>query len=1389
MSLGSIHQQVVQEASVLIGSDNSGGSGFFVAPGQILTCAHVINSILKQVDTVRVRLRNGTILSCLPARIEVREDVDLALLQVEETDSPVLKLGSTDALGEECFVYGYPEGRYREGDSILLTYEGPYGKFNEGLKFKGSRVTVGFSGSAVVSQRTGNVIGVLSRTMSENHPIGGRAIPTEVIVKSFPRLTIPDDRAGRNNTASLPFEHIECVGRDSEIARVTKAAIDHATVLVFGEPGIGKSLVASKAAARLRSLDSDSGTVQWIDASDVDQPIELIDRILSTIIATANHPKDKNIYSFARKILSGIPNITLIIDSIQSDNVAANAIGKGIPGNVRVIGTSNSRLSIFKERIRLLSLSPEDSHRLFLMGLDDPHPSVQDTNAIERICEAVEFHPLAISLLSAKCASESLPPEDLATKLTDELSIWKETQQADLDQGSLLNISISSSVQQLTERELLTLVQIVFSPRNVTLPLITEAVAFAFGPEPAAPIGSLVRRNLISRTNNILSTHSLVRGYVASSNSARKLQCQSALVLATASTLPNFTVDSWDIHSSELFSFLMDIADLSGDLTEQTQRLLLIIQLWMLDDSSPLALLSLLGLLHRSAQHIATSIDEIASDLRFPASLSLANFLRSIGNHDAAISLLHSIVDEALPPEEEAHVRISIANATMMVNGFEESAIQLLRARNLARSVGSDILLASSTGQLGRLAFEMQLFAPALQYYRSALHLYEKWNHLQGISACNHYLGIIARNLGFYEDTITHLRKAIEVDRELQDPMGELQSLSELAKTPGCDIPYISSRLKELATRLEGQGTKGGVGKARFLQGDLIAYSGVADSELSKALPHYEAALAAFELAQDTLSVSQVLGQIGLTMYWLDRLEEAEQYTHRALQSYSQTGNSKGIGLSLVQMAHILIKRGRPETAERILWQSIPVLTEVRSGLMAHVTELLDDPAALNNPDCCVLARGNPSGEIFDPTNLHENSALTEAFASARVIGYEDTLQNALPLSLALMHPFELPIHTVQAGAEEGLSENEALDLIRALHDTRLIRDSSLEKGRLGGVRLLGDLDDLPTSQVTTAVDLAAKLVSLAQPNQLLSNQYLLEPKVVIALSLRLNGIGGWLHIKSDTLDTLVNNATSLLTDDGSPAAAVLCLEALFAQPCVTCAFSISRAALENNLGTVFGALEMYKEAIELLRHALDHLPDHVGIDEKNELEDLRGKITSNLGHQYLGQGEYERAWEHFRNALIVHQKVNGIVHRSTAIDLCNLGQVRANQGNAVSSIILYKRALAIWASLGLSSDREAIMVNVHMAAPLFGIGKTQEAEAILRQACEALEQEPYAFSLDHFQALKRLSLLLMATDRHSEAKQHLSTAQVIANLRFGSRTGFHREVIELIETCDAAPK
>jgi hypothetical protein len=182
----SLADDLLPPCTVRIGVRKShSGSGFFVTPRLIATCAHVIPSSSdprQPADASELAVEG---LDGGSHEVEVKEfdaDVDLALLRVSSTAShPCVLLDAAPIISRDrMHTFAYPEG-HTEGVPRTLEAEGRTGAHR--WIFKGDQIQRGMSGSPLLNLRTGGVSGVINRTKGKSTDFGGYAIPISDLLK------------------------------------------------------------------------------------------------------------------------------------------------------------------------------------------------------------------------------------------------------------------------------------------------------------------------------------------------------------------------------------------------------------------------------------------------------------------------------------------------------------------------------------------------------------------------------------------------------------------------------------------------------------------------------------------------------------------------------------------------------------------------------------------------------------------------------------------------------------------------------------------------------------------------------------------------------------------------------------------------------------------------------------------------------------------------------------------------------------------------------------------------------------------------------------------------------------------------------------------------------
>ncbi len=156
------------------------GSGWAVAPGLIVTNAHVVAG----AHDTTVTTQGGSELEATPVYYSPRND--LALLRVG-AEIPSLPISTRRPPGSAAAVLGYPEnGPYslapaRIGETRETLSEDSYGRgpIDRTITAIGGSVRSGNSGGPLVNAR-GEVVGIVFAATTEGAP-GGFAIPAELV--------------------------------------------------------------------------------------------------------------------------------------------------------------------------------------------------------------------------------------------------------------------------------------------------------------------------------------------------------------------------------------------------------------------------------------------------------------------------------------------------------------------------------------------------------------------------------------------------------------------------------------------------------------------------------------------------------------------------------------------------------------------------------------------------------------------------------------------------------------------------------------------------------------------------------------------------------------------------------------------------------------------------------------------------------------------------------------------------------------------------------------------------------------------------------------------------------------------------------------------------------
>ncbi len=173
----------VRGCAVQIIQEDGGGTGFFIAPRLVVTCAHVLFDDGQPVPS-RIQSHGQSALVDFRSVLHAMDD-DIALIATAWAQDVYLPIDDDLRVGDRVYAWGFADD-YPQGDSVTLEYEGPTRAQRPLLKFKDGQVRPGMSGAPLLSQRTGAVCGIITLTRDRRTSLGGRAIPVATLYSLIP---------------------------------------------------------------------------------------------------------------------------------------------------------------------------------------------------------------------------------------------------------------------------------------------------------------------------------------------------------------------------------------------------------------------------------------------------------------------------------------------------------------------------------------------------------------------------------------------------------------------------------------------------------------------------------------------------------------------------------------------------------------------------------------------------------------------------------------------------------------------------------------------------------------------------------------------------------------------------------------------------------------------------------------------------------------------------------------------------------------------------------------------------------------------------------------------------------------------------------------------------
>lgn len=227
--------------------------------------------------------------------------------------------------------------------------------------------------------------------------------------------------AQRRSGTRLPTPLVELIGRDDELEQLTGLLRERRLVTVTGPGGVGKTVLALRAAQQVAHL---SDGVWVVPLAEVDDPTVVVAAMVRAVGAPAAEPLDRSLerHLAGRRVLLLFDNADHVLSVVRQ--VAERLLSTG--EELRILVTSRQPFELAGEAV--LPLRPLERPAATALlherarDAGAPIPSSHRELAIE-VCDRLDRLPLAIEMAAARL--RGLGIEELAARLDERLQLLR----------------------------------------------------------------------------------------------------------------------------------------------------------------------------------------------------------------------------------------------------------------------------------------------------------------------------------------------------------------------------------------------------------------------------------------------------------------------------------------------------------------------------------------------------------------------------------------------------------------------------------------------------------------------------------------------------------------------------------------------------------------------------------------------------------------------------------------------------------------------------------------------------------------------------------------------------------------------------------------------------
>lgn len=326
----------------------------------------------------------------------------------------------------------------------------------------------------------------------------------------------------------------------------------------------------------------------------------------------------------------------------------------------------------------------------------------------------------------------------------------------------------------------------------------------------------------------------------------------------------------------------------------------------------------------------------------------------------------------------EGHFRSVFSHARLAFfhGDFDRSLRLYEEARDIALTMNDAALSAKSLSGIGVLLHRKGELQRALEVHMQSLAEYEAIGLRAGIAAQYHNIGLTLESLGDLAAAIPYVRRAIELQQELNDVFRIAHATSLLGSIYN-DCGQITEGIKLLFQALDQFEQIGNQHYAAQIMANIAsAYHDLKRDE--EALVLYERALQTFRELDVLADAGNVLASIGSTLSALGRKDEAQQRLEESIALLQQCGDTGALSWAYEKLAHLHVDNNNLDAARALIassqpWDGLPPILQ-REWMLTHADVLiaenaLDDAAAIAEQALEITKR---SGATTHVAEVHE---------------------------------------------------------------------------------------------------------------------------------------------------------------------------------------------------------------------------------------------------------------------------------------------------------------------------------------------------------------------------------------------------------------------------------